>query len=69
MTKLSILMSAYNSELYIEQSIESILSQTFIDFEFLIIDDGSNDNTYKICEKFKKLTQGLYYLETKTILV
>ena len=65
MTKLSILMSAYNSELYIEQSIESILSQTFIDFEFLIIDDGSNDNTYKICENFKKLDPRIILFRNK----
>ena len=65
MTKLSILMSAYNSELYIEQSIESILSQTFIDFEFLIIDDGSNDNTYKICEKFKKIDSRVILFRNK----
>lgn len=41
----SVLMPAYNASLYIRQAIDSILSQTFSDFEFLIIDDGSTDNT------------------------
>ena len=45
-------MSVYNSEKYIVDSIESILSQTFTDFEFIIIDDGSTDNTARILSNF-----------------
>jgi glycosyltransferase involved in cell wall biosynthesis len=43
--KVSVILSAYNSSSYIEQSVNSILEQTFKDFEFFIIDDGSKDNT------------------------
>lgn len=43
--KISVLMPVYNAELYIEQAIESILSQTFDNFEFIIINDGSTDNS------------------------
>ena len=46
--KVSVLMPAYNAEKYIALAIESILSQTFRDFEFIIINDGSSDNTEKI---------------------
>lgn len=42
---LSVAMSCYNSEPYTAQAIESILAQTFGDFEFLIVDDGSRDGT------------------------
>jgi len=41
----SILMPAYNAEKYIAMAIEGILNQTFTDFEFVIINDGSTDDT------------------------
>ena len=45
---ISVIMSAYNAEKHISNSIESILSQSYQNFEFLIMDDGSTDNTSKI---------------------
>ncbi|MCF0124927.1 MAG: glycosyltransferase family 2 protein, partial [Clostridia bacterium] len=52
MKKISVIMPAYNAEKTIEKSINSVLSQTFSDFEFLIIDDGSSDNTKNIIKSF-----------------
>lgn len=49
--KVSVVMSIYNGEKYIDDSIGSILDQTFSDFEFIIIDDGSSDGSGKIIEK------------------
>ena len=49
----SVLMPAYNAEKYITEAIESILNQTFKDFEFIIIDDASTDKTWNIINKFK----------------
>jgi glycosyltransferase involved in cell wall biosynthesis len=43
--RVSVLMAAYNSECFLGQSVESILGQTFADFEFIVIDDGSTDST------------------------
>lgn len=48
MPKISVLMPAYNAEKYIAQAIESILGQTFGDFEFIIINDCSKDRTEEI---------------------
>ena len=48
----SVLMPVYNVEKYIGEAIESILNQTFNDFEFIIIDDASTDNTVSVIEKF-----------------
>jgi glycosyltransferase involved in cell wall biosynthesis len=53
MPAITVLMSAYNAEKYISESIESILNQTFNDFEFIIINDGSTDNTAKIIKSYK----------------
>ncbi len=46
-------MSVYNGEEYLREAIDSILNQTFGDFEFLIIDDGSRDNSLEILKSFK----------------
>jgi glycosyltransferase involved in cell wall biosynthesis len=43
--KISVLLPVYNAEKYIKQAIDSILKQTFTDFEFIIINDGSTDNS------------------------
>lgn len=45
-------MSAHNAEKYLSEAIESILNQTFSDFEFIIIDDASTDGTKKIIEEY-----------------
>jgi len=50
----SVLMPAYNSEKYIAEAIESILNQTFKDFELIVIDDCSKDKTWKIIQKYAK---------------
>lgn len=51
---ISVIMPAYNAEKYLEESIKSILNQTFTNFEFIIINDGSKDNTKKIIDIYKK---------------
>jgi glycosyltransferase involved in cell wall biosynthesis len=50
--KISVLMSVYNGEKYLRQAINSILSQTFKNFEFIIVNDGSSDDTYKIASSY-----------------
>ena len=52
--KISVIVPIYNAELYLEQCIESVLNQTLRDIELLLIDDGSTDNSFLICEKYKK---------------
>ncbi|SMM98926.1 Glycosyltransferase [uncultured Candidatus Thioglobus sp.] len=46
--KISVIMPVYNGEKYLKEAINSILNQTFTDFEFIIINDGSTDNTENI---------------------
>ncbi len=52
MPKVSVMMPAYNVEKYIGEAIESILNQTFQDYELIIIDDGSKDATYQVMQKY-----------------
>lgn len=52
MPLLSVILPVYNSERYLREAIESILNQTFSDFELIIIDDRSTDNSLQIAESF-----------------
>lgn len=51
--KITVVMPVYNGEKYIREAIDSILNQTFSNFELLIIDDGSTDNSVKIIKTYK----------------
>ena len=50
--ELSVVMSVYNGETYLAESIESILRQTYKNFEFIIINDGSTDSSAEIIDTF-----------------
>lgn len=52
--KFSILVPVYNVELWIKEAIESILAQDIDDYEVILIDDGSMDNSGKICDEYQK---------------
>ena len=50
--KISVIVPVYNAEKYLHRCIDSILSQTFTDFELLLINDGSNDGSGAICDEY-----------------
>lgn len=52
MALVSIIMAAYNAEDFIEDSISSVIAQTYSEWELLVVDDGSTDNTRQICKRF-----------------
>lgn len=49
---ISIIMPVYNSEKFLKSAIESVLQQSYIDFELILIDDGSTDNSGSICDYY-----------------
>ncbi len=59
--KLSVLMTVYNEEEYIKEAIKSVLNQSFRNFEFIIVDDGSTDNTKRVIKSFKDDRIKYYY--------
>jgi glycosyltransferase involved in cell wall biosynthesis len=52
--KVSVIMPVYNSEKYLSVAIESVLRQNFKDFELILVDDGSTDNSPKLCDQYGK---------------
>jgi glycosyltransferase involved in cell wall biosynthesis len=64
--KVTVVMSVYNEAGYISTAIESILKQTFEDFEFLIIDDGSTDRTPDIIKHYVEQDDRIKYLVNQT---
>ena len=49
---ISVVVTAFNLEKYIERTLESIIKQTYKDIEIIVVDDGSTDNTGEIIEKY-----------------
>lgn len=53
-TRISIVVPVYNVEQYIEECLDSILNQTYQDFELILVDDGSKDQSGAICDRYQK---------------
>ena len=51
--KVSVVMPVYNADKYLAKAIESMLSQTLKEIELILVNDGSKDNSLKICEEYK----------------
>ena len=66
MPLLTVLMPVYNAEKFLAESINSILSQTYVDFEMLILDDASTDNSLKIIKAYAKEDKRIKILVNKT---
>lgn len=63
--RVSVLTSCYNEQKYLAKAIESILGQTFKDFEFLLIDDGSTDDTLNIIKHYAAIEKRIFVIEKK----
>ena len=62
MPALSIIVPIYNTGKYLEECIYSILCQTFFDFELILVDDGSTDDSSEICKSFLEKDNRVRYI-------
>lgn len=62
---ISVIMAVYNGEKYLVESIESIINQTFQDFEFIIIEDGSNDDSLRIIKEYQNKDNRIRIIKNK----
>jgi glycosyltransferase involved in cell wall biosynthesis len=63
--KISVIIPVYNSEKYLESALDSVLNQTFQDFEILCIDDGSTDSSKEIIKKYMNEDKRIKYFYQK----
>lgn len=62
---ISIIVPIYNVEIYLKRAINSIISQTYKNLEIILVDDGSTDNSGKICEEYAKLDNRIKVIHKK----
>lgn len=62
---ISIIVPVYNADQYIDKCIDSILNQSYTNFELLLIDDGSVDNSASICKQYAEEDSRIKYIYKK----
>lgn len=62
---ISVIIPVYNVETYVKECIESVIQQTYKDLEVIIIDDGSTDNSGKICDQYAELDRRIMVIHQK----
>jgi glycosyltransferase involved in cell wall biosynthesis len=63
--EVSVLMSCYNGARWLHEAIDSVLAQTFEDFEFILVDDGSTDETWNIIQSYRDQDQRMVAISKK----
>ena len=65
MSEISIVIPVYNKKQYVRGTVQSVLNQTFTDFELLLVDDGSTDGSGKICDRMATVDNRIRVFHTK----
>lgn len=65
MPQISVIVPVYNVEKYINRCVDSILAQTFRDFELILVDDGSSDKSGKICDEYARNGENITVIHQK----
>ena len=65
MPKLSVIVPVYNTEKYLRECVDSILAQTFTDFELILVDDGSTDKSGDVCNAYGQLDRRVRVIHQK----
>ena len=67
LSKISIIIPVYNVKKYLAESLESVINQTYKNLEIIIINDGSNDGSEKICDKYSKIDSRIKLIKQKNM--
>lgn len=65
--KISIIVPVYNVKPYLKRCIDSILNQTFEEFELILVDDGSTDGSELICDKYSDMDKRVRVIHKKMV--
>ena len=63
----SVIIPVYNTELYLEKCLKSVIDQTYEKLEIIVINDGSTDNSAKILQKFASIDYRIIYINQKNM--
>ena len=61
--KISVIIPVFNTELYLNACLDSVINQTYLDIEIIIVNDGSNDSSASICEEYSKVDQRIIFID------
>ena len=65
---ITVIIPVYNSEKYLEKTIKSILEQTYNNYELILIDNGSTDNSAEICKKYQEKDKRVkFYIQKQMV--
>ncbi len=67
MSKISVIVPVYNVEKYLNSCIDSLINQTYKNIEIILVNDGSTDNSAKLCDDFAKKIIALRLYINKTV--
>ena len=61
----SVIIPVYNAREYLQECLESVIKQTYVDFELIIIDDGSTDGSGELCDDFAEIDDRIKVIHQK----
>ena len=62
---ISVLMPVYNSEKFLEETVQAVINQSYTNWELILVDDGSTDNSKKLCDELRKKENRIKFIDKK----